>query len=189
MTEPAPVVYTHYPSLARIQAMDTSITRWLNQVHGKSWLTQFFAHISRLGDGVFWYGIMLLLPLMYGNRAIITSLHMAVTGLVALFVYKFLKSRTSRPRPFIANNTIIRCAPALDEYSFPSGHTLHAVAFSIILLSYLPQWFWVVVPFSILIALSRPILGLHYASDVVAGAALGGGIAGISLLLFSQLVI
>jgi undecaprenyl-diphosphatase len=71
----------------------------------------------------------------------------------------------------------------LDQFSFPSGHTMHAVGFSIVALSYHPELFWLLVPFAALVALSRPILGLHYPSDVVAGAALGALIASISLTL------
>jgi undecaprenyl-diphosphatase len=108
---------------------------------------------------------------------------MAVTGAVGLAIYKWLTARTSRPRPFMVSDHIIRRVPPLDEYSFPSGHTLHAVAFSIVLLSHLPQWFWVVVPFTALVAISRPVLGLHYPSDVLAGAVIGALVAGTSVSL------
>jgi undecaprenyl-diphosphatase len=72
---------------------------------------------------------------------------------------------------------------ALDQFSFPSGHTMHAVSFSIVALAYFPALFWLVVPFATLVALSRPILGLHYPSDVIAGAALGAALAFGSLAL------
>jgi undecaprenyl-diphosphatase len=86
-----------------------------------------------------------------------------------------------RPRPFNVYPAIICAGKTLDQFSFPSGHTMHAVAFSIVVLAYYPGLFWLVVPFAALVALSRPILGLHYPSDVLAGAALGAMIAGISL--------
>jgi undecaprenyl-diphosphatase len=113
---------------------------------------------------------------------------MALTGLAGLLIYKWLKARTSRPRPFMVSENIIRRVPPLDEYSFPSGHTLHAVAFSLVLLSHLPGWFWVVVPFSVLVAASRPVLGLHYPSDVLAGALVGALVAGASIVTVSLLI-
>jgi undecaprenyl-diphosphatase len=58
---------------------------------------------------------------------------------------------------------------------------MHAAAFSIVAVAYFPALFWLVTPFALLVALSRPILGLHYPSDVLAGAALGTVIAIISL--------
>jgi undecaprenyl-diphosphatase len=61
----------------------------------------------------------------------------------------------------------------LDHYSFPSGHTLHAVSFTVVALHYYPQLAWVLVPFTLLVAGSRVFLGLHYPSDVAAAAAIG----------------
>ena len=45
----------------------------------------------------------------------------------------------------------------------------------------LAAWVW---PFTLLVAASRLVLGLHYPSDVVIGAVLGATIAGVSLVLF-----
>jgi undecaprenyl-diphosphatase len=71
----------------------------------------------------------------------------------------------------------------LDKFSFPSGHTLHAVLFSVVALNYYPQLSVILLPFTLMIALSRVVLGLHYPSDVIAGALIGALIAGISFLL------
>jgi undecaprenyl-diphosphatase len=171
------------PAVARMRALDLSLCRLLNRANGREYVGRFFALFSRLGDGVFWYTLMLLLPLLYGVAALAVSLHMALTGAAGLLIYRWLKARTSRPRPFMVSDNIIRRVPALDEYSFPSGHTLHAVAFSLVLLSHLPEWFWVVVPFTALVAMSRPVLGLHYPSDVLAGAVIGAGVATASISL------
>jgi undecaprenyl-diphosphatase len=176
------------PSLARMQAWDLSLCRLLNRANGREYVGRVFALFSRLGDGVFWYVLMALLPLLHGPGALAVSLQMAVTGAAGLTIYKWLKARTSRPRPFMVSDNIIRRVPPLDEYSFPSGHTLHAVAFSIVLLSHLPEWFWVVAPFTALVAISRPVLGLHYPSDVLAGAAIGALVAGSSISLASLLL-
>jgi undecaprenyl-diphosphatase len=171
------------PGLARIRALDLSLCRLLNRINSRDYAGRFFSLISRLGDGVFWYLLMLIIPLLHGFDGLAVSIHMGVSGLVCLIVYKWLKARTSRPRPFMVSDSIIRRTSPLDEYSFPSGHTLHAVAFSLILVSHLPEWLWVVVPFTVLVAVSRPVLGLHYPSDVLAGAMIGAVIAVLSILL------
>ena len=59
------------------------------------------------------------------------------------------------------------CVPSLDEFSFPSGHTLHSVACSVVLTAYYPMLGWVASPFTLLVASSRIVLGLHYPSDVL----------------------
>jgi undecaprenyl-diphosphatase len=108
---------------------------------------------------------------------------MAGTGLACTLIYKWLKSKTSRPRPFAIENAVRAGADPLDPFSFPSGHTLHAVAFSIVAIAFYPVLAWLLVPFTLLVAASRVVLGLHYPSDVLAGAALGALTAQVALAL------
>jgi undecaprenyl-diphosphatase len=71
----------------------------------------------------------------------------------------------------------------LDEFSFPSGHTLHAVAFTLVALAHYPMLAWLLIPYSASVALSRVVLGLHYPSDVLAATAIGSVLAAVSLWL------
>ena len=138
---------------------------------------------SRLGDGVFWYTLMGALLLTHGRGALVPVLQMLFTGGIGVTLYKWLKKKISRPRPHkIMQNIALSTAP-LDQFSFPSGHTLHAVGFTTVALAHYPELAWLLVPFSILVAASRPVLGLHYPSDVLAGAVLGMSVAGSVLLL------
>ena len=140
-------------------------------------LQRFFAIISRLGDGVLWYSLMLCLPLLFGTQAIYVSLLMVVVGIINLLIYKLIKRTTERERPCSVNSQIRLGTAPLDHYSFPSGHTLHAVAFTIIATFFYPSLGWVLIPFASLVAASRVILGLHYPTDVAAGALIGTLIA------------
>jgi undecaprenyl-diphosphatase len=151
--------------------------RWL----ARRTLARFFGTISRLGDGVFWYALMLAIALLGGSVGRIAALHMALTGLVAAALYRLLKRWTRRPRPFRAHSEIIAHVPPLDEFSFPSGHTLHAVSFTIIALAYFPLLAPLLVPFALLVAASRVVLGLHYPSDVLAATVIGCTLALVSL--------
>lgn len=170
-----------YALLGYVRSLDMAICQLFNRANRRYFLGRFFAVISRLGDGVFWYMLMLLLPLIHGMQAAYASLHMLATAMVCLVVYKQLKERTSRPRPYLHSDAIFRTVPPLDKYSFPSGHTLHAVAFTVVLFSWYPATAWLVLPFTILVAASRLVLGLHYPSDVLAGAVIGGVIAWLSI--------
>ena len=136
-----------------------------------------FRAVSRLGDGVFWYSLMVVLPLWQGAAGLYTSLRLAVVGAVGLGVYKLLKHRLVRERPYIGLIGIDCAMPPLDRYSFPSGHTLHAVGFTTVAVTAFPALASVLVPFALLVAASRVILGLHYPTDVLAGAAIGYGVA------------
>jgi undecaprenyl-diphosphatase len=109
--------------------------------------------------------------------------HLLAVGVACTLLYRLIKSSTSRPRPYQRNGSIVLSAAPLDQYSFPSGHTLHAVAFTTIAVAYYPALAWVLVPFTALVALSRVVLGLHYPSDVLAGALLGAAIAAASFLI------
>jgi undecaprenyl-diphosphatase len=164
-------------ALARIQDWDERVCVSLNRgIHVRP-LLQLFRAVSWLGNGILWYALMLAMLLAEADRAIAPVLHMALAGLACTVVYKLLKRGTLRPRPFHVHQHIAAGAQPLDQFSFPSGHTLHAVAFTLIACAYYPSLAFLAVPFTLLVAASRMVLGLHYPSDVLAGAGLGALIA------------
>ena len=152
-----------------------------NRVCARNGALRYFAATSRLGDGVFWYALMGALIALDGMAGLRASLHLALTGLVALALYKMLKRWTRRPRPFASDVRIRAWVAPLDEFSFPSGHTLHAVAFSLVTMAHYPPLAWLLVPFTASVAVSRVVLGLHYPSDVLAATVIGSGLAGLAV--------
>ncbi len=140
-------------------------------------VNRFFTQISRLGDGILWYGLILTLPLLFGKPAVVVSLQMCFVGVTGLLIYKYLKGATERIRPYAMTQEILLGTDPLDQYSFPSGHTLHAVGFTTTACLHYPILIWVLMPFALLVAASRIILGLHYPTDVLAGAGIGALVA------------
>lgn len=138
---------------------------------------RFFAVISKLGDGWLWYALIAAFLIRNGGHGVIPALKLSVAALGGLALYKLLKTRLLRERPFISYRSITCGTPPLDRYSFPSGHTLHAVNFTILFAAFVPGSLYLTLPFTILVAASRVVLGLHYPTDVLAGAALGALLA------------
>ncbi len=166
-----------------LDQMEIGVCLRVNGLARHDALRRLFVLVSRMGDGGYWVAMGLVLLFLQGNAALPVLLHFSLTGLFGVWLYKRLKTRLVRERPFIFHRSI-RCATApLDRYSFPSGHTLHAVMFTVLFAQVEPLMIWFTAPFAVLVALSRVVLGLHYPSDVVVGAALGGAIASLSLAL------
>ena len=161
----------------RVDAFELRLCRRLNRGCRRPAVRDLFRVISRLGDGVFWYIVMLLLPVRFGEPGVKPARSMAVTGVVGVALYKILKQRLVRERSYVTFAGIRAGSVPLDRYGFPSGHTLHAVSFTLVAVAYFPALAWVLVPFAMLVAASRIVLGLHYPSDVLAGALLGAGLA------------
>ncbi len=159
------------------------ICLWLNRAARFGLVVRLFATVSRLGDGVAWYVLMATIALTQGAAGRIAAAQMALAGLCGVAIYKLLKQRLLRERPFVTSPDILLGTAPLDRYSFPSGHTLHAVLFSVLAIAWFPALAPVLVPFAALISLSRVILGLHYPSDVVVGAIIGWCLAELALLV------
>lgn len=154
-------------------ASDLRLTRRVQRLSEKRAILAYFAAVSRLGDGIFWYALMLSLLLFGGDAGQRATLQMALLGISSLLIYKGLKQLSRRPRPLSVEHALGTHVAPLDEFSFPSGHTLHAVGFTLVMTEHYPESGLVLWPFCASVAISRVVLGLHYPSDVLAAIGLG----------------
>ena len=157
---------------------------WCLQLNG--WCTHravrlYFKAVSRLGDGVFWYAMMAVLAVFGGEEGLHAAAHMAVVGGIAAILYRRMKGFFRRARPCHRDPAVRAWVAPLDEFSFPSGHTLHAVSFTLVALAHYPGFAAWLIPFTASIAVSRVFLGVHYPSDVLAATGIGATLAGIAL--------
>lgn len=167
----------------RVDVLEQALCVRINRGCRYSTVRRLLAAVSRLGDGVFWYALMLGLALS-GQEGATTAAQMAMTGVIGAILYKQLKSRLVRERPYVGHAAILVGTAPLDQYSFPSGHTLHAVSFTTVAVANVPELFPVLLPFTLLVAISRVVLGLHYPTDVAAGALIGLLLASSTLWLW-----
>ena len=163
--------------------VELAACRRFNRIVHSAGLLKLFQVASRLGDGVLWYALIAVLAFTYEEAGRHISLQCAVAGLAGLAIYRALKNVLVRERPYITHAIIVCAGRPLDRFSFPSGHTLHAVSFTVIICSGIPVLGWILVPTALLIAGSRVVLGLHYPTDVVAGGLLGALLATLTRAL------
>ena len=170
-------------TLARLQHWDERVCVRINRGARQRPVVLFLQAVSWLGNGIFWYALMLALLIADPAGSALAVLHMVFAGAVCTCCYKMVKHTMVRSRPYEVNSLVSANAAVLDRFSFPSGHTLHAVAFTLVACAHYPRLWLVLVPFTVVTAISRVALGLHYPSDVIAGALLGALIAGASFAI------
>lgn len=147
--------------------------RWAHRAALRPGVRRAFALASRLGDTPGWLAVLLLLPLLDTVGGARVAQGMLLLGTVDLLLYWALKRGTRRQRPFEQCDDIRACVSVPDAFSFPSGHTLHASAFALLLGSAYPALALPLWALAGLIGAARVVLGVHYPSDVLVGAALG----------------
>lgn len=162
--------------------MDLRGAQALHRAAARPLLLHVLALCSRLADGPLWVGLMLLQPWVKaggGRQAVL----MLLLGAVNLALYYSLKRSTRRQRPFERCDDIRARAKVPDAFSFPSGHTLHAFSFALLLSAFYPALAPLLWSFAALVGLSRVVLGLHFPSDVLIGAAVGTATASLVLMV------
>lgn len=159
--------------LNQLDDLEIGLCLKINRLGNVRFIRRFFSVISRLGDGGFWVALGIGLVTYHGIGILPDLARIAITSLVGIVIYKSLKRHLLRERPYITHHGIQLGEQPLDRYSFPSGHTLHAVSLATMLVHLEPLLTIVALPFAGLVAVSRIVLGLHYPSDVLVGAAIG----------------
>ncbi|MCL4854501.1 MAG: phosphatase PAP2 family protein, partial [Bryobacteraceae bacterium] len=96
-----------------------------------------------------------------------------------------LKKITGRRRPCMLEPHCWAKLLPPDQFSFPSGHTITAFAISVPLSLFFPALLMGLLFCALSIAASRILLGMHFLSDVVAGAIIGASLGYSSFLLFA----
>src|SRR6187397_1497892 len=128
---------------------------------------------SALGAAGFIWWVTALITMVFPNkRAAAWRVILAVAFTFALNDFA-LKPLFDRDRPFVADPTITLIDAKPTTQSFPSGHAAMAVAGAIAGVRMMPGSIWVWWPLAAIIAVSRIYLGVHWPSDIVAGALIG----------------
>jgi diacylglycerol kinase family enzyme/membrane-associated phospholipid phosphatase len=129
--------------------------------------------------GVLWFATAAALAASRTPRARRAAARgVASLGLASLTVNTLGKRSVRRPRPALDPVPLVRRLKRQPlTTSFPSGHSASAAAFAAGVALESAGWGAVVAPVAVSVALSRVYTGVHFPSDVAAGAALGVGAA------------
>ncbi|MCI8698331.1 MAG: phosphatase PAP2 family protein [Oscillospiraceae bacterium] len=165
-----------------IQQLDEQALVWIAEHVRCAVLDPFMELYTQLGNtGMLFIALgVLMLFFKPTRRAGLSALCAMLIGFIV--VNLTIKPLVSRPRPWLAIENFVNLVPEHDPNSFPSGHTNAAFAFALaVCMSASKKWMKAAaVAMAAVMGLSRLYVGVHFPSDVLAGAAIGSlcGLAG-----------
>lgn len=163
----------------QILTADESISRKMRVAEKPGFVRSTATFFAHSGDSWFWGLGLAILWLLGGefwkNWALTQFIFIVVLAILVLLI----KFSIRRKRPEGEWGAIYRNT---DPHSFPSGHAARAFLIAVIALTLGPVWVAVVLSiWAPLVTFSRVLMGVHYLSDVLAGAILGILVALIGL--------
>ena len=171
---------------AAIQVLDEQVLLWIQECVRQEVLDPLVKLYTTLGNaGIIWIVVSLAMLCWKPTRRVgVTALCAMVLGLLCTNVV--LKHLVSRPRPYTVVEGLIPLLTSGDPNSFPSGHTCAAFAAGVAWFGTARKGGWRAAALiqAVLMGLSRLYVGVHYPSDVLAGAIIGTlcGLGGLWLV-------
>jgi undecaprenyl-diphosphatase len=166
-------------TLTRLLELDARLSARMRVAERPGLFRTIAAVLAHSGDSWFWWAGLALLwwrgdqfwrP--WALTFLIAIIVLAVVVLAAKFIIR-------RRRPDGEWGALYRTT---DPHSFPSGHAARAFLIAVLAIGLGPWWLAAILCiWAPLVSLARVAMGVHYLSDVVAGAVLGG-IAGVIAL-------
>jgi undecaprenyl-diphosphatase len=167
--------------MRRLLELDDDYSHRLRLAEKRGPLRAAAIFLAHSGDSWFW-GLGLALVWWLGDAAWKRAALWLVAGIaVTALIVQPLKYVIRRQRPPGEWGTIYRSA---DPHSFPSGHAARMAMLAVLGIALGPPWFaLLLLLWAPLVALARVAMGVHYLSDIAAGAVMGVGV-GLALTLF-----
>ena len=156
---------------------DLQLLLWcVKSRHHKRFIA-FVRIISKTGDGY----MQLALPIFFLIREPSSGFSFFVLVVAAFAIerpiYFVLKNTLKRPRPPEVVPHFFSVITPSDQFSFPSGHTMASFLLASLTVIYFGSAASVLYIWAVAVGASRVILGVHFPTDIFAGACLGTGLA------------
>ena len=168
-----------------IENRDRRVMRRVNRWKAPRWIRYWMLAATRMGDGWLWYSLGTILLLVGGPRRYAAVGAAGCAAIGGVFVFKALKKVSHRLRPCQLEPHCWSKVLPPDQFSFPSGHTMTAFAIALVVSYFYPSLEGPLYFLAISIAFSRVVLGMHFLSDVLAGAVLGSALGAASIVTFA----
>jgi undecaprenyl-diphosphatase len=159
-----------------ISSGDHRLMRRVNRWTPPRWMRLWMVAATRCGDGWLWYSVGLMIALLGGPMRFYAILAAFTAVGIGIGLFIQLKKVCARKRPCALEQHCWATLLPPDQFSFPSGHTITAFAMASSLSTFYPALLSGLLFCAVSIALSRILLGMHFLTDVLAGAALGAGL-------------
>lgn len=170
--------------IQQILEQDAHLTHKLRLAEKPGLLRRLAILLAHSGDS--WLWLLALIPLawrgpeFWSRRAIVYIFAILITALLVFAIKLIVRRR----RPEGEWGQVYR---KTDPHSFPSGHAARAALLAVLAIGLGPAWLGLLLAiWAPLVMLARVAMGVHYLSDVLAGALLGG-LAGAAVLSINPL--
>lgn len=173
--------------LRRVHHIDTLAFLWLHVTKGCRY-RRSVRWVSRTGDGPLYLLVattLFLFEPVHGKNFLLSGL---TAYAFDVSLYWLLKNMIKRDRPAVKIDFYEAWITPSDQFSFPSGHTAAAFVFACLIYTFYPLYAAPIFLWATLIGASRVLLGVHYPSDIAAGALLGVTCATTGIYLYGSMI-
>jgi 4-amino-4-deoxy-L-arabinose transferase-like glycosyltransferase/membrane-associated phospholipid phosphatase len=170
------------------QTLDAELFRFINHTLINPFFDQLMPFAS--GNDYFHPALVILGILLIwkgGVRGLMCVLMLALIVPMGDGLSTLMKNAVGRDRPFLTLPDVHLLVGKSSSYSMPSGHAANWFAGTMVAFLYYRRSIWIMLPIAILVSYSRIYNGVHYPSDVVAGAIVGAGQAVAAIWLFETI--
>lgn len=157
-----------------INDRDHRLMRRVHRWRAPRWIRLWMICATRGGDGWLWYALAAGVLSTGGDNRYRAAAAAFLGVAIGIACFLYLKRLTGRRRPCHIEPHCWATLLPPDQFSFPSGHTITAFAVTVPLSLFYPALTAGLLFCAASIAASRIVLGMHYLSDVLAGAFIGG---------------
>jgi undecaprenyl-diphosphatase len=156
-----------------ISRRDHSLMRCVHRWRAPRWIRLWMMCATRGGDGWLWYTWSAFVLLFGGAERFRAVGASGIAAGLGIAVFLALKRVTGRKRPCALEPHCWATLLPPDQFSFPSGHSITAFAVATPMVLFYPALWMGLLFCAGSVAVSRILLGMHFLSDVLAGAGLG----------------